>query len=383
MHGFALAALATSLLLVWPPTEAAADVCVNPLGTDGCFASLQAAVDAVTNGGVVDVAAGTYVGAVDVGPGRSLTIAGAGSSATIVQGSGTLVTVRGMDTTVTLRGLGFEGSTLEHSLVRAVNAPVTLIVEDCRLTGDHTMAGTAALSGVAVVRRTLIESAQTGLVIGNGAVVEDSIFRGNGFGIRVGGGGRGRFRIARTEISDGAASGIVIHAGKARGTIVDSTISGNAAPGVYVVDRTKLTVERTTIAGNGITQPSCCGTPVPPTSGGIWVSDGKVGVTVRASILANDGLDCAARDPALNVRMRSTGFNVVRNGPCGKAKPSDASADPLLAALADDGSGTRTHALVPGSPALGRVTKTALCKGADQRGVARSFPCDSGAYEAP
>lgn len=106
-------------------------------------------------------------------------------------------------------------------------------------------------------------------------------------------------------------------------------------------------------------------------------------VTLRATILANDGSDCAAREP-VTARFRSAGFNVVRTGPCGKPKANDGiGGDPLLAPLADAGDESRTHAVLPGSPALARVTTRARCKEPDQRGVTRAMPCDSGAFEAP
>ena len=54
--------------------------------------------------------------------------------------------------------------------------------------------------------------------------------------------------------------------------------------------------------------------------------------------------------------------------------------DPKLAPLADNGGPTTTHALIPGSPALG---KGSGCAKADQRGVPRTAggACDIGAYE--
>ena len=54
--------------------------------------------------------------------------------------------------------------------------------------------------------------------------------------------------------------------------------------------------------------------------------------------------------------------------------------DPKLAPLADNGGPTATHALIPGSPALG---KGSGCAKSDQRGVPRTAggACDIGAYE--
>jgi hypothetical protein len=62
--------------------------------------------------------------------------------------------------------------------------------------------------------------------------------------------------------------------------------------------------------------------------------------------------------------------------------------DPKLGPLADNGGPTRTHALLPGSPAIDRGN-TDVCSadpvgGVDQRGVTRpqGAACDIGAYES-
>jgi pectin methylesterase-like acyl-CoA thioesterase len=65
----------------------AATLCVNPGGTGGCFASIQAAVDAADSDDVVDIAAGTYVENVLVPAAGRFTLQGAGAGVTIVDGS--------------------------------------------------------------------------------------------------------------------------------------------------------------------------------------------------------------------------------------------------------------------------------------------------------
>jgi hypothetical protein len=370
-------------VLSFPSISGAA--CVNPGGTDGCHATIQAAVDAAANGETVHIAAGTYVGNVHIGAERQLTLAGAGAATTIVQGAEpvlnaeSVIAVQGMDTAVLLRDLAIEGSTLERGLVTAVNPPVSLTIENCIATGSS-MFGYPAIAGATLVRRTFVQGATTGVILGRNATIEDSIVRGNRFGIGLAG-TRG-IRIRRTEVSDGEAGVVSFGGGFTQAVISDSTISGNDSPGIVLLDRAKITVERTTIADNGIESMMCCGTPGPPTSGGIWVSDGDVKVKLRSSVLDNEGEDCAARDETLNVRFRSGGFNVLRASPCGEANESDSvGSDPLLAALADNGGNTRTHALLPGSPAIALVTSR--CRDTDQRGEVRERPCDSGAFEAP
>ena len=76
---------------------------------------------------------------------------------------------------------------------------------------------------------------------------------------------------------------------------------------------------------------------------------------------------------ALSPRRPSTATALPRG-------PGILFADPLLGTLDDNGWPTATMALGAGSPAIGLGND---CPAADQRGEARSSPCDSGAYEAP
>jgi hypothetical protein len=65
------------------------------------------------------------------------------------------------------------------------------------------------------------------------------------------------------------------------------------------------------------------------------------------------------------------------NGPCSPGGPTG---DPKVGPLADNGGPTQTCALGEGSAALGLAT---TCNEPDQRGTARSTPCDLGAWEGP
>ena len=73
----------------------------------------------------------------------------------------------------------------------------------------------------------------------------------------------------------------------------------------------------------------------------------------------------------------------------GEAKWGDARwGSPEEIVVTDDGGGKHhfaspeTHLPQPGSPLLGVVTRGS-CRKTDQRGVARTSPCDVGAVEAP
>ncbi len=129
--------------------------------------------------------------------------------------------------------------------------------------------------------------------------------------------------------------------------------------------------------GNGPTPGSAGtvtnGSPGSPGRGGGW---GAIFGTTRLtnSILAsNGGPSCAG--PLVN-----GGHNIS----FGDATCPGAKVNPKLDGLANNGGGTKTQALGPGSPAINAIPATgAACSPTDQRGVHRpNGPrCDIGAYE--
>jgi hypothetical protein len=94
---------------------------------------------------------------------------------------------------------------------------------------------------------------------------------------------------------------------------------------------------------------------------------------IKNSIVANNtGGDCDFQSP-----VNAGGENLDSDGSC---TGFTIIADPLLGPLADNGGPTMTHALLPGSPAIG--AGAGPCIGLDQRDVSRpSTDCDLGAYE--
>ena len=211
--------------------------------------------------------------------------------------------------------------------------------------------------------------------------LERSIVTGNqGGGVAV---RHSRVEILATTISGNTGgNGGGLHIGNStagRTMVANSTISSNSGAtggGVYVGGSApnRVTFSHTTIAGNAATV----------RGGGIaLVGSGFARPVLEATIV---GDNAAPAGPDCSAELVTRGGNLIENvtGCTLAAQPTDVTgADPLLGPLADNGGTTETHALLPGSPALGIVTQRSLCRQPDQRGVARTAPCDSGAYEAP
>ena len=352
------------LALPLPPAWGAATFCVNPGGTGGCFSSIQAAVDAASPGTTIDVAAGTYAEIVQVRT-RNLTIRGSGASAT------------------TLTGPGMPGC----PVALCVDAKAS--IEQMAITGVY--AGSNFKPRVVLRNVLLTGSSREGLIVNPGAKVDlvQSTVSGNpGGGIS----NAGTLVVLDSTIRGNAKTvGFALGAGIINGKrakIVSSTISGNSAAGCAGIlnmgshnDRATLHLERSTIADNHATAGD---------GGGMCNNDVLV---VRDSIVADNtatgaGADCADSGvyrPGFLVKVSGTSLIEDPAG-CTTVVPGSAlllSADPLLGPLQDNGGPTLTHALAPGSPALGVLTKPASCRKPDQRGVARTVPCDPGAFEAP
>jgi hypothetical protein len=185
--------------------------------------------------------------------------------------------------------------------------------------------------------------------------------------------------------------------------IINSTISGNgsAATGGAMVAFGNLALEldNTTVNGNSA---------APSRTGGIVMSSGATypvsasnttppTLKLVSSILANNsstGGDVAVNTtliPAFGINA----FNSLIQKPCTTCSLTQivisgpgtfVGADPVVGALAFNGGTTRTHALLPGSPAI-NTGSNPLGLATDQRGI--GFPrvsggaADMGAYEAP
>jgi len=183
-------------------------------------------------------------------------------------------------------------------------------------------------------------------------------------------------------------------------TLNNSTVSGNSAKtgggGLYnaINDTGLLALNYSTVANNT----SDSDNNGSGNGGGIN-NDQPGTATLQSSIVAGNkkgptGTLNVTADCSGSGTMISQGFNLTGSGTgCGLGGAGDVTVTPanvftnVLGVLANNGGPTKTHALLPGSPAID-AGNDSICaadpiNGLDQRGVARPQgpACDIGAYE--
>jgi hypothetical protein len=345
---------ALALLAVTPAYGAV--LCVNQGGTGGCFATIQAAVDAAVRGDEIDVAAGTYAELVLIPPGERHTIRGAGATMTTVDGG--IQVDPGAHLTVADLGITGAGQGLEVRLADA--------------TAERVVAFANEASGFYVFQGRLDLSECTSS--GNGL---RGIHANN---LESSGPGRAsHVRVVRSTVASNTGEGILVSG--SRVTVEDSTISTNGRRGIETdLQRNLVRIRRSTITGNQSTS----------RGGGLTVNH-VTSLVLQSTIVAGNTAAVAGNDVydfGFKSRFRSLGFNLIGD-PVGTEDMSGRTdldlvgVDPLLDVLADNGGPTETHELGAGSPALAAVARGLLCRQPDQRGVPRAAPCDIGAFEAP
>jgi predicted outer membrane repeat protein len=159
-------------------------------------------------------------------------------------------------------------------------------------------------------------------------------------------------------------------------TLTNSTVSGNRSAkggGIQLESSGVVVLNNVTIVDNKAKQ-----------GGGLWTEDGSTTTLTATLVAKNTPLDCFGGlvSNGSNLIGKSDGCTITGPGTgdiVGGPKPAKP-VDPHIGPLADNGGPTKTHALLPGSPAIGAV---AGCPppGEDQRGQPRTAPCDIGAFE--
>ncbi len=350
--------------------------------SDGCdFTTIQAAIDAAQAGDVIGVADAVHTEA-SITVNKDLTIQGVGAENTIVQAADTpedapdRVFLIEQGATVTIAGM-----TIRHGY-----PPV------CPQSGggiaNH---GTLTLQHSAVIDNRA--SAGGGIMNDGTLVVINSTISDN---TADGSGNHGRGR--------GSGGGIKSTMGEL--IILNSTISGNSSTwhggGMHIACNCTATISNSTISGNqaahngggvnvrGATEIVNCtisGNNASGGGGGVYANgaldfaNNIIAGNVAGNADYGSTNDCAPGDDG---QIGTNSHNLIEDGSCDAAY----SGDPMLDTLADNGGPTRTHALLPGSPAVDALPADACALTTDQRGMPRPVmhtsgdtPCDIGAFE--
>jgi hypothetical protein len=274
----------------------------------------------------------------------------------------------------------------------------TLTVQDCALSGNVSTGGGGGIynQGALTVQDCVLsdnESADNGGGISNyeGVLtVQNSVLSGNqsgkgGGGIGNGGSGSPSGLTLRDSTLSGNSAiygGGLFNSNNGQITVHNSTLSGNAATGTGDYDgggaidqgigSVSATISNSTLVSNTAASPN-------QTTSGIWLEAGAL--TLHNSIVAdNNGTNNFQQDGGT---FTSQGYNLSNAWNGMTTQSTDLIGDPLLGALADNGGETRTHALLPGSPAID-AGDPASYPDTDQRGITRPQVggCDIGAVES-
>jgi len=159
---------------------------------------------------------------------------------------------------------------------------------------------------------------------------------------------------------------------------VESTIAGSVLDSVTITDNAAL-------GDPGATGDTAGGVELRPVA-----TDLRIVNTIVAGNAGPDHPDCSGRLDSLGHNLIGVANACSGFGPDDMLGAASSPLDPGLAPLDHYGGGTRTHALLPGSPAVdsGPPANGTGCPAADQRGFPRpedgdgdgARRCDIGAY---
>jgi predicted outer membrane repeat protein len=391
----------------WDPAEVVIDRIFHIYTTNAATANVDVVIDGVTltNGKTSEVDLGANTGDATLHyylrrAGGALAL---GAAANVVEIDTTLSGSENANSGGLGGSTGGESGATSYSL--ALN---DVVVEDSSAEGDGGglyIAAPTMATNIVVRNNTSITN---GGAIYNEAdtSVQDSTFSGNS--AEGGGGmfltGSNTVNIAGTTFTANRAIGGGAISGRSGVTVnvLNSTISGNlgedVGAGFYANGPSSLAF--VTIANN------IAGADAPAAGAGVnTFPSGSVEVTLENVLLANNkkgwdpltdpngppdpsilpSANCGYTGGCTSAAIVSAGHNLSSDTSC-TAQLNDTSdinnVDPMIGALADNGGPTRTHALLTGSPALGKgaaITGVTV----DQRGTTRDTPPDIGAFELP
>ena len=307
---------------------------------------------------------------------RNVAIRGAGPGRTVIDGSGALV-------------LGANGlAPVHYGGVFELVEDGTAAIEGVTVTGGRARygGGGIAVRGGATLSLTEVEVAGNRveregagiysfgwLYLRNVTVSDNSGEAAAGGPPSRGGGVFSKWLIDARNVT---ISGNV--ASRGGGLYVESTIAGSVLDSVTITDNAAL-------GDPGATGDTAGGVELRPVA-----TDLRIVNTIVAGNAGPDHPDCSGRLDSLGHNLIGVANACSGFGPDDMLGAASSPLDPGLAPLDHYGGGTRTHALLPGSPAVdsGPPANGTGCPAADQRGFPRpedgagdgARRCDIGAY---
>jgi hypothetical protein len=298
------------------PSAFAASDCVGP--GPGCFATLQAAIDAAHDGDTIHIAAGTFAGGVTIE--KSVRLVGAGAGSTIIRGGDSVLTI-GAFGAASEPTVSIDGVTITGGIARSSPESLPFVGEEgvFALGGGIEIPPNADFSGGAKV--AISNSVISGNRVGPTHALPFGPPCPDGpcpFALAAGGGidNWGTLTLAHTTVRDnlvGSASGLSSVASDAEGggimnwlgavTISNSVVSGNqvsaTAPngrgadsgGISLANGGRLTMNNSSVTNNSATLEAS----LPDTvdlgahAGGIHIGGGASG-TIRNSTISGNSV---------------------------------------------------------------------------------------------
>jgi hypothetical protein len=283
------------------------DICVG--SKPGCFATIQAAVDAAQDGDTIRIGAGTFMGGVTID--KSLQLAGVAADATIIEGGGPVITIglRVGKPTVSISRVTITGG-LNDSPGFAAGGGVKVDPAPGNSTGAAVTISDSIIAGNVVAPKSTFSSPAP-----CGSVPFDECAFAGGGGID----NSGSLTLTRTRISGNRAGGGVTMYGFGGGianhpqgtlTLRQSVVTGNRAvvtlpngrftDGGGIADNGVLRIENSVVSDNSSEVSSSVASTFPfdeqlANAGGIYItgsatiSDTTIGGnSVRSSNLVGD-----------------------------------------------------------------------------------------------
>jgi len=186
------ASLCWAAVSLFSQAASAKTLCVNPAGSNGCYKTIQSAVNAASNYDVIKVAAGVY--AEDVTVGKPLSLIGAGANASVIDASKLAngILVDGLNNPG-LRDVTISGFTVKNALYEGVLllSAGDVVVRDNSIINNDTI-GPVFGSGAACDGQPAYETDESGdcggglhLIGTSASVVSGNFISGNADGILI------------------------------------------------------------------------------------------------------------------------------------------------------------------------------------------------------